>query len=631
MSDGSTETPPDIVTLDEGTIEQIAAGEVVDRPGSVVKELVENSLDAGASRIDVRVEDGGIERIVVRDDGVGMPPDGMRTAVRQHTTSKLRTIEDLQTGIESYGFRGEALHAIGTVAKLTITSRPHTAATDGYRVHVEGGKIVEESTAGCPVGTTVEVEGLFFNTPARREFLSTAQTEFDHVNRIVTHYALANPGVAVSLTHDGRDVFQTDGRGNLPAALLAVYGREVAESMLHVDTPSDAGPVERVHGYVSDPEVTRSRPRFLSTFVNGRFVRAKPIRDAIIAAYGNQLAPDRYPFAVIDCELDPAAIDVNVHPRKLEVRFDDPDAVETVVETGIAATLSEAGIIRSTAPRGTGRPAETDVTPSESGAEPLERGGGDAGTTSIPRTESPTSSADPTPSPRPRPDPSRKFSPSLDQETLDGSEPAPSYERLPPLRVLGQLHETFVVAEDPEGLVLIDQHAADERITYEQLRARVDDTADRQELMDPVSVSVTTSEAALFRGLERALSTLGFVAEVAEEGTVEVTAVPAILDRPMAPTVIRDAINAAVDDADPAQPIDAIADELTADLACHPSIKGGTILSDGSIVDLLERLDACENPYACPHGRPVLIRIDEDELAERFERTYPGHAERRRD
>ncbi|MDX1748596.1 MAG: DNA mismatch repair endonuclease MutL, partial [Halobacteriales archaeon] len=321
--------------LPEATIREIAAGEVVERPASVVKELVENSLDAGATRIDVSVERGGKDAIRVSDDGAGMTPAEARLAVREHTTSKLDASEGLDAGVATLGFRGEALYAIGAVSTMTVTSRPRSG-DEATRIQIDPGAVVDVSPAGRAPGTTVDVTELFAGMPARRKFLKADATEFDRVSRIVSRYALANPDVAFSLTHDGREVFATPGRGDRRAAIMAVYGREVAEAMIPISADS-------VTGFTSHPETTRSTREYVSTYVNGRYVSAGLLREAVVDAYGKQLAGDRYPFAVVFLEVPPADVDVNVHPRKLEVRFDDPAAVRNTVQDAVRSALLEAG------------------------------------------------------------------------------------------------------------------------------------------------------------------------------------------------------------------------------------------------------------------------------------------------
>ncbi|WP_256403102.1 DNA mismatch repair endonuclease MutL [Halorubrum salinum] len=781
---------PNIERLDERTVQRIAAGEVVERPASVVKELIENSLDAGASRVAVAVESGGTEGIRVRDDGVGIPADQLEAAVAEHATSKIGDIDDLDRGVSTLGFRGEALYTVGAVSRLTVRSRP-PGADAGAEITVEGGEVGDVRPAGCPAGTTVEVEDLFFNTPARKKFLKRTATEFDHVNTVATSYALANPDVAVSLEHDGRETFATEGNGDLRSAVLAVYGREVAESMIDVEwTPAgrtdgdggdhpggsaDSPPVSRVTGLVSHPETTRSTREYLSTYVNGRYVTANALRDATLDAYGGQLAPDRYPFAVLFVEVPPGDVDVNVHPRKLEVRFDEEPAVRSAVETAVESALLDHGLVRSTAPRGRSAPDETAVRPEspdhaavggagtdheraarasreedtrensaerEAGGSPRESetegdqtgeaaeldptdadawavddigeprpsGGGadrrpeatasadpetagpesgsDEGTatteppTAEPSTTDPTttgpateSDAEPSataedtdaatapaatdrPSPRTERSESGEAKPTetnpqagdpsdperasttdraarsvpTDQSTLGGETTGSErvYDSLPPLRVLGQLHETYVVAEAPEGLVLIDQHAADERVHYERLRETFADGADAQALADPVRVELTAREAAFFSEFTDELVEMGFRAERAGDREVVVEAVPAVFDTALDPDLLCDVLSSLVGDATEGdEPVADVVDELLADLACYPSVTGNTSLTEGRVVDLLDRLDACENPYACPHGRPVVIRLDREEIGSRFERDYPGHAGRR--
>ncbi|WP_423751010.1 DNA mismatch repair endonuclease MutL [Salinirarus marinus] len=670
--------------LDEATVQRIAAGEVVERPASVVKELLENSLDAGASRVSVAVDRGGIDGVRVRDDGVGMTERELELAVQEHTTSKIADIGDLESGVATLGFRGEALHTIGAVSRLTVRSRPREGVdtangTDaGAELTVEGGDVGRVRPAGCPPGTVVEVEDLFFNTPARKKFLKTEATEFDHVNRVVTQYALANPDVAVSLDHDGREVFATEGTGDLESAILSVYGRDVAESMVRVDAAPDES-VDAVSGLVSHPETTRSTRDYLSTFVNGRYVTSRVLREAVLDAYGGQLAPDRYPFAVLFVDVPADAVDVNVHPRKMEVRFDDEANAKSAVRGAVRDALLDHGLVRSTAPRGRSAPDETEISPERPTREattaesspPAANDDADSSApsaddpaepTSVERSTEPSadgqaSEADSSAS---RPSPSRSASPpasadsrrsSFDgdadgshlspvgsseftgptqQRTLTGEDAAPEreFDTLPRMRVLGQLYDTYLVAETPGGLVLVDQHAADERVNYERLRETMAGDTPTQALAEPVELELTAREAELFEEYREALARVGFHATRTDDRTVEVRTVPAVTDAAIDPELLRDALSGFVDGEGEAT-VDAVVDSLLSDLACYPSITGNTSLREGSVVDLLSALDDCQNPYACPHGRPVVVRFDRDELEERFERDYPGHAGRR--
>jgi len=680
---GDPEGSTTIRELDADTVARIAAGEVVERPASAVKELVENSLDADASRIDVTIAEGGTELIRVADDGHGMSEADLRAAVRQHTTSKIEGVADLESGVATLGFRGEALHTIGSVSRLAIRSRPREADGAGRELLYEGGELAGIEPVGCPEGTTVEVTDLFYNTPARRKFLKTTATEFAHVSRVVTRYALANPEVAVSLRHDGREVFATTGRGELREAVLAVYGREVAEGMIPVDADGEelpAGPLEGISGLVSHPEVNRSSREYLSTYVNGRSVTSGAIREGIVDAYGGQLG-DRYPFAVLFLDVPGEAVDVNVHPRKARVRFDDDDAVRRGVETAVREALLEEGLLRSRAPRGRSAPGEARIEPGEPTAGPDEPEAADgrnvvddrgrtvadtrdtegddrreaepdgvdarksresdatADATGEPTTEvrSPKADDDRRRADRSanRPDeharqPDRKFVGDADQRTLDGEDATGEerrFDSLPPLRVLGQLRETFLVCEAPDGLVLVDQHAADERVNYERLREAFSVETTVQTLADPVELELTAAEAETFASCRKALARLGFRAESTDGRRVVVTGVPAALTAVLEPERLRDVLGSLVvgDHEAGAETVDAIAEGVLADMACHPSITGNTSLTEGSTLGLLQALDDCENPYACPHGRPVLVEIDAGELEDRFERDYPGH------
>ena len=687
-----TETEPEtaIQQLDPTTIERIAAGEVVERPASVVKELLENSLDAGASRIAVSVENGGKDRIRVTDDGTGMTEADVRAAVKKHTTSKIADIGDLEAGIETLGFRGEALAAISAVSRVRIRTKPR-GGTRGTELSLEGGIVDHVEPAGCPEGTTIDVTDLFYNVPARRKYLKRDATEFSHIATVASGYALANPDVAITLEHNDRETFATPGRNNLEETLLAVYGREVAQAMVPIDTDAiPEGPLKTISGVISHPETNRSTPEYLRIYINGRYVSAKVIRNAVLDAYDTQLSSDRYPFAVLFCELPSETIDVNVHPRKQEVRFTQEESVRLQVREAVKTTLLEEGLIRTVAPRGRSAPeqatiepeptseGEASATPTEPNASTAEsattadsatrsnsttHGNSDTDTREQPpaRHHARSSGELDEPEPPTADDPTdhssatdqkenstatttlannsnSKFTAPADQATLAGEAEAatePDLTQLPPLRVLGQVHDTYLVAETPDSLLLIDQHTADERVTYERLRERFAGETQTQTLAAPVELDLTAEETALFEEHTDALARLGFYASQPDEDEnkhhVQVTTVPVLIAEAAEPTLLRDALAtfAATGEPEPGAPIDTAADALLADLACYPSLTGKMSLTEGSIIDLLEALDACDNPYACPHGRPVIIELSENELAERFERDYPDHHHRR--
>ncbi len=651
--------PGDIRELDQATVDRIAAGEVVERPASVVKELVENALDADAGRVDVAVAEGGTERIEVRDDGVGMTEAEVRAAVREHTTSKLRDVAELSAGVGTLGFRGEALHAIGAVSRTTIRTRPRDGDR-GTELRLAGGEVRDVGPVGRGPGTTVVVEDLFRDVPARRKYLKTRATEFEHVNRVVAGYALARPDVAVTLTHDGRETFATPGDGDRRSAVLSVYGREVADAMVAVDHEPE-GPVERVHGLVSHPETTRADARYVNSYVDGRYVTSGTVREAVRAAYGRQLAGDRYPFAALFVEVPPGEVDVNVHPRKLEVRFAAEEAVRDAVEDAVEAALLDAGLLRSSAPRGKSAPEQTEIRPGDGATGPerpsgaTDREPGDAGSPADPAGSEPTATADtesvrgPPGHAATAPDRSAEGAGDGDVDTgpgagsplgpgtdhhapptqltleADAVDAERSFDRLPRMRLLGQVEDTYLVAETDDGLVLVDQHAADERVRYERLRERFDGDVASQALASPVDVSLTPGEAELLRAHGEALAELGFSTDLREDGEphARVHTVPALL-ADEGPALAREVLGAFVS-GDPGEPVADRVDALLGDMACKPAITGNESLSAGTTLELLAALDDCENPWACPHGRPVLVELSSDELAARFERDYPGH------
>ena len=589
-TDRQTETdanasPTRIVRLDDATVERIAAGEVVRRPASVVKELVENSLDAGASRVSIAVENGGVDLVRVADDGCGMDEADALLAFERHTTSKIRRSEDVDR-IATLGFRGEALSSIARMARVTLTTKRD--GIRGTRVAVDE-RDPAASVAGRGVGTTVTVRDLFYNAPARRKSLASTKREFGAVSHIVTRYALCRPDVRFRLSHDGRQVFTTPGSGSYTDAVLGTYDRTVAGQSTEFasdgsgDTPWDRAPdAERpprgddarqsnagvgasptdmsdptinaidVEGLVASPAVTRAAPEHVFTAVNGRTLREETIRDAVLAGYGTLLPSDRYPIAVVCVSLPPEAVDVNVHPTKANVAFHDPEAVETAVETAVREAL-----------------AGTDL--------------------------------------------SRTADLGFDLESsLASLEGESTFEDV---SVIGQFRRSYLLCEADEDLLVIDQHAAHERINYERLRARLG-TIESAAIDPPATVALSPAEAAVVEAERETLRALGFDLESAGGDLYRVGAIPAPIGQVSGPAAIRDVLDAFLAGGDPADP----REELLKSLACHPSIRGGDALADETASRLVERLGTCEQPFACPHGRPTVLSIDERAFINGFER-----------
>ncbi|WP_101294083.1 DNA mismatch repair endonuclease MutL [Halegenticoccus soli] len=542
--------PPD-------TIERIAAGEVVTRPASVVKELVENSLDAGATRIDVSVDGDGTERVRVADDGRGMSEADAELAVEHHTTSKLGEAADIER-VDTLGFRGEALPSIAATATLEITT--NDGDVRGTRVLVEGG---EKSVrpAGRAVGTTVEVRDLFHNRPARRKSLSSAKAEFGRVSDVVTRYALARPDVHFSLSHDGREVFATPGSETYTDAVLGVYDRSVAGQSTEIDYRSTFDldgrdrPL-RVEGLLVYPSITRATREHVYAAVNRRAVYDATIRRATVAGYGSLLPSGRYPIAVVSVSLPPEAVDANVHPAKDEVAFVDEDAVADAVERAVDEALTTADLRRS---------AEIAVDLDSS----LEAVGGDS--------------------------------------------------RFGDVAVIGQYRGLYLLCEADDDLLVVDQHAAHERINYERLRDALRGEAVESHPVDPPkAVALSPSEAAVVEDNRETLSRLGFEVSAFGGRAYRIEGVPAPLGRVADVGSFRDALDALAAGEDPEN----AREELLKDLACHPSLKAGDALDRETATDLVERLGACERPYACPHGRPTVLSIGEETFVRGFEREH---------
>ena len=548
--------------LDPETRERIAAGEVVTRPAAVVRELVENSLDAGATRVDVAVDGDGTDRIRVRDDGRGMSRADAALAVERHTTSKLSAGDDIEA-VSTLGFRGEALPSIAAVSHLTLTT--NNGGPRGTRVEVSAGA-VDVASAGRAQGTTVEVCELFSTLPARRKGLADAATEFARVSTVVSRYALCHPGVRFSLSHDGRETFSTPGSGYVDA-LLGVYDREVAgqsttfsfdareraEDRLDRHDGRDDRQT-RIEGVLCYPSVTRATRDHVYVAVNGRPLVDEALRRAVVTGYGSLLPSDRAPIAVVSIVVPPERVDHNVHPAKAAVDFRG-GGVTDQVEQAVRDALSTADLRRS---------AEVSMA--------------------------------------------------LD-ETLT---PVEGESGLGELSVIGQFRELYLLCAADDRLLIVDQHAAHERINYERLREAVG-ALSTSAVDPPATLSVSATEAALVDAHRETLRALGYETATDEHGTVRVSTVPAPLGRRLAPDSLRDVL-AALDGGDGEANPNAVRDELLKELACHPSLKAGDTLSEEEAGQLLTRLGACDQPYACPHGRPTVLSVGEETLARGFER-----------
>ena len=586
--------PPDVAN-------KIAAGEVVERPASVVKELIENALDAGATTVRVEIREGGIRLIRVVDNGAGIPAGDVPLAVQRHATSKITSAEDLNA-IRTLGFRGEALASIASVSRLTLVTR-HREDDAGTLLLVEGGRELRHEPAPHPVGTTATVEHLFFNTPARRKFLKTPRTEAGRVHQVVTRYALAFPDVRFTLVSDGRTVLQTAGNGRLDEVLVAVFGAEVAREMIAVGQVvmpwPEPGQEPRVWGFVSKPNLHRANRQHITLFLNRRWIRDQALTQAVIQAYHTFLPTGRYPIAVVYIALDPHLVDVNVHPTKAEVRFRRPREVFQAVQKAVRAALVAVAPVRQPAPDvGWAQPPGWG----ERRRALVDAGHQAAFVLTTEESESPL----PTPG-----------------ETTGGWEEAPQSERgrlLPLLRVVGQVGATYIVAEGPDGLYLIDQHAAHERVLYEKLMAeRARGGIPSQRLLDPVPISVDSELAGLVAEHLDALLSVGFEIEPFGGDTYLVRAVPAVLAGQDPARVVEEVIRGLAEEQDVAG--QALEEQLVTLICKRAAVKAGQVLSEAEMRALVRELEACTTPHTCPHGRPTMLHITADRLAAMFGRT----------
>ncbi|MFY9157043.1 MAG: DNA mismatch repair protein MutL [Chloroflexi bacterium ADurb.Bin120] len=573
--------------LPEHIASQIAAGEVIERPASVVKELAENALDAGSQQITIEVLGAGKRLICVTDDGGGIPRAELGLAVSRHATSKLSRAEDL-FHIATLGFRGEALASIGSVSRMTVETRPPDAEV-GAKLRVEGGALGELVELGMPPGTSITVQDLFYNLPARLKFLKSDTTERRNIEALVTRYALAYPHVRWHLAMEGKTTLKTSGNADRREVLANLYGVEIAKQMLALEF-LEAG--YHIHGFISPISLTRSNRREITVFVNGRWVRDTAVSAAIIRAYHTLLMVGRFPIVVLFLELPPETVDVNVHPTKAEVRFREGDLVFSRAQRAVRRALMAYSPVTELEMRpwwGAGREEDrSQIDPAwKMAAE-------------IPKTwEGPVQSVQPRIS------------------LLTGTEDAP--ERLPLLRLVGQVAATYLVAEGPDGLYLIDQHAAHERVLFEELMAQqADASVPSQALLTPVSVLLTPEKARLLEDQLPILAGLGFEVEPFGPNTYSVRAIPALLagGDPEA------ALNAVVEEFEEDETPLAAAREamITARVCKRMAVKGGQILSHDEQVALLRALERCQSPRTCPHGRPTMIHLSADLLERQFGR-----------
>ncbi|HUU33885.1 MAG TPA: DNA mismatch repair endonuclease MutL [Vicinamibacterales bacterium] len=592
-----------IVKLPDDLANQIAAGEVVERPASVVKELVENALDAEARRIHVAIEYGGKRLLRVEDDGLGMGPEDARLSLERHATSKIRTVDDL-AAIATLGFRGEALPSIASVSRFTLRTRAR-GAPGGTEIHVVGGAVERTAAVGAPEGTAITVEDLFFNMPARRKFLKSDGAESAHVSKLMTQMALCHPGVGFTLTSGGKRLLECPPAATLADRIYQIYG----------DRP-DLVPVAReTHGVrvsglvaaLADTGPTRG-PQHV--FVNHRIVKDKTIAHAIIDAYASASIKERSPELHLFLEVPLDRVDVNVHPTKAEVRFADQSLIHELVRRGVAEALGTARM--PDWPVGAAPPSYRDgTTAAPGGGEGASRAGGEWSWAARERASSAWSGPSPT-----------EWRPRAPQDIagfmVDDATSAVGLERV--LTPLGQFRNTFIIAADDDGLVIIDQHVAHERVLFERILERLTrSTLDSQRLLVPMVLDLPGAGHHTLLARGDALARFGFEIEEFGGVSVRVTAVPAILNLPDIDRTLR-ALADDLEGLDRGLVAEHAVKQIAATMACHAAVRAHDPLTTEKMSHILEELRATAYSTVCPHGRPVMFRLSRRELERRFER-----------
>jgi DNA mismatch repair protein MutL len=584
-----------IYVLPDEVASKIAAGEVIERPSSVVRELVDNAIDAGASAVRVEIAGGGRTLIRVTDDGCGVRREEMPRAFLRHATSKLRTAEDLWA-VRTLGFRGEALYSISAVSKLTFTSRTHDAA-GGYEMTVHGGEIVDASARGAPAGTSVTVRDLFYSLPARLAFLKSAPAEAANITALVQSYALAHPHVRFTLLNEGRSTFASPGDGDLRSAAFSVYGSDTGRALLPVGIEPEfdvEGSELGVWGYCSPPVHSRSNRSAMHFFVNRRSIASRMLLYAVQEAYHSLLMVGRFPVCIVHVQLEPGLLDVNVHPAKSEVKFRDERAVFSAVQRAVRSALT------------------AHVPPPDFGTRAADGWSFGAGEP-VQSGWSPTDASLQTP-----------FWEATQSSSADASkdvEPLPRFEgpELAELRLVGQLGNTYIVAEGSHGLYLIDQHAAHERILYEQNAASLaHGTPELQPLLEPLSLDFDVTDWDSIEPLVPLMSEFGFELEMFGERCLLLRAVPAIYSR--AGRDVATGVREMLTEIARGHAADRWREEMAITIACHSAVRAGQSLDLNEMRALLNGLARCRYPRSCAHGRPTMLHLSQAQLEREFGR-----------
>lgn len=611
-----------IFLLSEQTACRIAAGEVIDRPVAVVKELIENAIDAGATSIRVAIGDGGIDYITVIDNGSGISQEDVPLAFQRHATSKISDHSDLNK-ITTLGFRGEALPSIASVADMTLKTRI-AGNSEGYWIHIQGGHQGESGPVGCPVGTSITVRDLFFNTPARRKYLKSKATESGLINDLVSKMALINPHIRFSLEHNQRQVLRTTGSGRIIDALVSLYGPQTAAMM--VEVRGEENNIVMM-GYVGKPELSRSTRQQITLAVNGRMVRSPVLNKAMDEAYRGLLTVGRFPVAVLLFTITPEMVDVNIHPSKMEIKIDQAEKLEAMVSTKIRQALQQINLIPSAQPdqrqhkiAASTEPYQLDLNQNQTRAVATPRVGPDnrEPPSALPGTATTTTGVRPQLYDR-----DNEAFPALQQRD-DIAETRSSYQEpgstFPRLKFVEQVLATYIVAEDDGGIYFIDQHAAHERILFEKYYSYLTgNKPETQYLLTPIHVSLQVRENDFLLEHLGIYEKLGFLVEYFGTGSWLLRGIPADYSPAESEQLFMDLTESLMETGTASN--DRINYTIASMMACKASVKGGQRMSPEGMQALFNQLAQCQEPYTCPHGRPTIISLTRHQLERMFKRT----------
>ncbi len=572
--------------LDENTINKIAAGEVIENPASIVKELVENAIDAKAESISIELKNYGKDLITVRDDGHGMSQEDMRLCTLKHATSKIKTAQDLNK-IITLGFRGEALSSIAAIANVTMLSC-QTKSGMGYKIHLEGGVLQEEGEMVSPKGTLIEVRDIFFNTPARRKFLQDDHLELKKIIDVITRYALLYHNLNYKLIHEKTILLQTTATDDKLQTIVSIYGPEVARRMISINFKNECIKIE---GYISKPELTRQEKSYQSFFVNKRYVKSNVITQALYNAYHSLLFVGQHPIAILDLEINPENIDVNIHPTKQEIKIEQEELIKDIITNALRSILTKQDLSKEISIE------EENIQKKISNGEPIaysiseRKIWGEQAQTSFAKTQN--------------------------RDIIK-----PGYvelQKLPSLRLLGQVHKTYFLAEYQEGILLIDQHVVQERINYEKFMNELcAGNLQIQTLLQPEIIFVSPQDTLALQSRQEELGALGYTTEPFGENEFIIRTVPTVFGRVLLKEIILQVAHALQEKRITA--LHEIMEEVLTRRSCRASIMAGDVITIPEMITYLKQLDTCQLPFTCPHGRPVIVKITQTELEKLFKR-----------